>query len=185
MWMALFFMAVLTFLPGLELRASIPFAFFAPVARESVPQWLGVLICFGINVLVGILVFELMQPVMWLLRKWDWFERKIWPVFLGKQAKLHPYVEKYGEWGLALFIGVPLPGTGAYTGAVGAYLLGLDRKRFHVANFAGVLIAAVCVTVLCVLLDRGVISEDSALRRVFINDKAVAAEVHADAPQEP
>lgn len=185
MLIAIFWLAVFTFIPGFELRASIPVAFFAPMVHEVLPVWLGVLICFGFNVLVGFLVFELMRPAMWILRKWGWFERRIWPVFLKKQAKLHPYVEKYGEWGLALFIGVPLPGTGAYTGAVGAYLLGLDRKRFHVANFAGVVIACVCVTALCVLVKQGAISEKSPLRKIFINDKAVAAEVQHEQQQVP
>ena len=77
-----------------------------------------------------------------------WFDRVVWPWFERTQHKLHPYVEKYGEWGLAVFIGVPLPGTGAYTGAFGAFLLGLDKRKFLVANALGVLIACAAVVAL-------------------------------------
>lgn len=179
MWIPLLWLVVLTFVPGLELRASIPFGFFGPY-KEAIPIWMMVLICFSVNILVGILVFELMGPVVGLFRKWRWFDEKIWPFFVGKQKKLHPYVEKYGEWGLALFIGIPLPGTGAYSGGVGAFLLGFDRRRFHIANFFGVLLACVCVTALCVLIDRGAVSEDSLLKRIFLNEKAEKLMAHPE-----
>jgi len=160
-------LTLLTFIPGLELRASIPYGFFTEIASSiGVAGVIG--ICLLANIMVGIATFWLMGPVVQFFRKWEWFERKIWPHFEKTRAKLHPYVEKYGEWGLAVFIGVPLPGTGAYSGAFGAYLLGFDKRRFLIANFFGVLIAAVCVTAVCVLLQQGVIADDSLLRRILI-----------------
>ena len=48
---------------------------------------------------------------------------------------------------LALFIGVPLPATGVYSGMLAAYVMGLDFKRSMIAAALGVLIAAVIVTV--------------------------------------
>jgi len=158
---------LLTFVPGLELRASIPFGFFhESCASLGVP--LVVAVCLAANVLVGLLTFWLMGPVVMVLRRWGWFEQRVWPHFAKTQHKLHPYVEKYGEWGLAVFIGVPLPGTGAYTGAFGAYLLGFDRRRFFIANLVGVLIACVCVTALCLLIQHGAVADESWLRRIFI-----------------
>ncbi len=59
---------------------------------------------------------------------------------------MHKYVDKYGTIGLALFIGVPLPGSGVWTGALAAFLLGFKRKEFSIANIVGVLIAGVIVT---------------------------------------
>ena len=91
----------------------------------------------------------------------------LWPQFERARQKLHPYVEKYGEWGVAVFIGVPLPGTGAYSGAVGSYLLGLDKRRLAVANLAGVLIAGAAVTGVCLLVDHGLVGADSWVRRLF------------------
>jgi uncharacterized membrane protein len=62
------------------------------------------------------------------------------------QKKIHPLVEKYGVWGLSVFIGVPLPGSGVYSGAVGGYLLGFTKREFYLATAIGVLIAAAAVT---------------------------------------
>lgn len=171
---AILVLVAATFLPGLELRASIPIGFFAsvPWSGEPIREALGglapaVALCFLANVLVGALVFRLMGPAERFLRRWGWFDRAVWPRVVRARGKLRPYVEKHGEWGVALFIGVPLPGTGAYTGAVGAYLLKLDRRRFMAANFAGVLLAAAAVTAICYLVDVGVVSEGSWLQRLF------------------
>ena len=161
-------LAVLTFLPGLEARASIPVAFFHSGVRAGLGLPAAVAVCFAFNLLVGVLTFWLMGPVVNTLRRWGWFERKVWPWFARTQHKLHPYVDRYGEWGLAFFIGVPLPGTGAYTGAFGAFLLGMDKRRFFMANFFGVLIACAAVTVICLMVDQGVVAEDSLLRKLFL-----------------
>jgi uncharacterized membrane protein len=63
------------------------------------------------------------------------------------QKKIHPLVEKYGILGLSVFIGIPLPGSGVYSGAVGGYLLGFTRKEFYLSTVIGVLIAATAVTI--------------------------------------
>ena len=167
-WVAILWLVGWTFMPGLELRASIPCGFFQKGIREALGLPLVVLTCLLTNIGVGVLTFWLMGPVERTLRRWSWFDRYIWPRIARAQHKLHPYVEKYGEWGVALFIGVPLPGTGAYTGAFGSHLLGLDRRRFLVANAVGVLIACIAVTLLCLLIDRGAVADDSFVRRLFL-----------------
>ena len=167
-WIALLTLIGLTFFPGLELRASIPVGFFTKSIRTELSLPAIVAICFVTNVAVGMLTFWLMRPVERTLRRWGWFDRVIWPRIARAQHKLHPYVEKYGEWGVALFIGVPLPGTGAYTGAFGSYLLGLDRRKFWIANALGVLIACVAVTLLCLAINQGAVADDSWLRRLFL-----------------
>ncbi len=163
-------LVALTFVPGLELRASIPVAFFTPIFRDEWSLYLMIALCFVANIAVGVITFWLMRPVEQLLRKWEWFERNLWPRIARGQEKLHPYVEKYGEWGLALFIGIPLPGTGSYTGGFGAYLLGFDRRRFWIANALGVAIACIAVTALCLLIDQGFVAEESLLRKVFLKN---------------
>lgn len=149
-----------TFIPALELRASIPMAFFGMSDAISWP--VAVVVCVVANILLGWFVFWVMGPVFTFARKWPWFENRIWPILEKTRHKLHPYVEKYGELGVAVFIGIPLPGSGVYTGAFGAYLLGLDKRKFGVANVIGVLIAGAAVTVLCLLIQKGivVVSED-------------------------
>lgn len=161
-------LCVFTFLPGLEARASIPLAFFHAGVRRALGLPAAVSICLIANLVVGIATFWLMGPAVSALRRWAWFDRAIWPWFERTRYKLHPYVEKYGEWGLALFIGVPLPGTGAYTGAFGAFLLGMNKRKFWIANLAGVLLACLAVTAICLLMDRGIVAEDSLFRRLFL-----------------
>ena len=156
---SVFWMVLLTFIPALELRASIPYGVFG----TEVPWYLVFAICVVANVLVGWIVFWLMGPLFQLFRKWKWFDTRVWPWLERRQEKLRPYVEKYGEWGVALFIGVPLPGTGVFTGAFGAYLLRLDRRKFSIANIAGVLLAGVAVTALCLLIKTGFVGNDSLL----------------------
>lgn len=170
--LALLFLAALTCVPALELRASIPAGFFAleKMFGVTVGWWWVALLCVAANILLGVAVFEILLPCLGLMRRWAWFDKKVWPLFERRREKLRPAVEKYGEWGLTLFIGVPLPGTGAVTGAVGAFLLGFDRRRFYLANAVGVLIAGVCVTALCLLIQNGVVAEGSWLRRLLIKE---------------
>jgi len=163
-------LALFTFLPGLEARASIPLAFFNSSVRAALGLPAAVAVCFACNLFVGMLTYSLMGPFVQALRRWGWFERKVWPAFARTQHKLHPYVERYGEWGLAVFIGVPLPGTGAYTGAFGAFLLGMNRRKFAIANLVGVLIACVAVSAVCLLAEKGVVAPDSLLRRILLNE---------------
>ncbi len=171
MFKTIFWMVVITFIPTLELRASIPFGFFGNAGQPLAPFWLVTLVCIVTNIILGVLVYALMGPVFTILRRWGWFERHIWPILDRTQEKLRPYVEKYGEMGVAVFIGVPLPGTGVYTGAFGSYLLGLNRRKFFVANCIGVLIAGVAVTALCFLLHAGVMSHASWVTKLLIKDR--------------
>jgi len=62
---------------------------------------------------------------------------------LRKRGK--PKVEKYGFWGLLLFVAIPLPITGAYTGTILAWLLGMDWKKSFPAVGLGVIVAGVVV----------------------------------------
>ena len=52
-------------------------------------------------------------------------------------------IEKYGFWGLVFFVGIPLPGTGAWTGCLIAAVLEMDRKKSFLAALLGILIASV------------------------------------------
>lgn len=159
-----------TFIPMLELRASIPLGCFTPSIREPLGFAGVVATCFVANVLLGMAVFELMALAEGVLLRFGWFERRIWPILLRRREMLRGKVEKYGIWGVSVFIGIPLPGTGAMAGAVASYLLNLERKRFWLANLAGVLIAAVAVAAVCLLIERGAIGEDSLVRRLFLKD---------------
>lgn len=163
---AVLFLIALTMVPALELRASIPVGFFSMGEHLAWP--VVVAVCAAANIVLGWVVFALLDPAFGILRRWGWFERNIWPRLEKTRHRLHPYVEKYGELGVALFIGVPLPGSGVYSGALGSYLLALDRRKFAIANVLGVLIAATAVTALCLLVQHGVVGPDSWMVRLFL-----------------
>ena len=57
-------------------------------------------------------------------------------------------IKKYEFWGLVLFVGVPLPGTGAWTGALIASLLGIDIKKASVAILIGIAMATTIVSLI-------------------------------------
>ena len=168
-------LSLITLIPALELRASIPCGILPihiPFTDLTISGQMGwpmvVLVCTVANIVLGWGVFLVMAPCFNLVRKWGWFERHIWPILERTQHKIHPFVEKYGEFGVALFIGIPLPGSGVYTGAFGSYLLGLDRRKFAIANVLGVLIAAVLVTGLSLLILHGAVGPESWLAKLFL-----------------
>ncbi len=133
---------VLTLLPFLELRASIPYGLLV----AKLPPAVVVAVAVIVNILLGPVLYFLLEKLLHGLLKFKLF-RNVWDrMIVRTQKKIHPKVEKYGVWGLGLFIGVPLPGSGVYSGAIGGYLLGFTRKEFYFATVLGVLIAAAAVT---------------------------------------
>lgn len=65
----------------------------------------------------------------------NWLDKKV--------VKHKSSIEKYGFWGLVLFVGIPLPGTGAWTGSLIASVLKMDRKKSFLAITLGVIMASV------------------------------------------
>ena len=139
---SLFWVILLTFLPTLELRASIPYAL---LILEMNPVFAFFLIV-AVNILAGEIIFYSLHTILPHVLKIKIFERIYNKCVKRIQKKMHKPVDKYGTIGLALFIGVPLPGSGVWTGALAAFLLGFKRKEFSMANIVGVLIAGVIVT---------------------------------------
>jgi uncharacterized membrane protein len=123
--------------PISELRGGIPLGIHSGLAPWSV---------FLMAVIANALIFF---PVFFALRLF--YDKALFrmPLFnkyldsLRKRGK--PIVDKYGFWGLALFVAVPLPLTGAYTGTILAWLLGMDWKKAFPAVVVGVIVAGVVV----------------------------------------
>jgi uncharacterized membrane protein len=135
-----------TVLPISELRGGIPL---------GISLGLDPLFTFFIAVIANVLIFF---PIFFALRLfYDKLLSRI-PLFnkyldnLRKRGK--PKVEKYGFWGLTLFVAIPLPITGAYTGTILAWLLGMDWKKAFPAVGLGVIVAGVVV----LLITLGIIS---------------------------
>lgn len=146
----------ITFLPFLELRASIPYG----IITAHFPWLWVVFICVISNIIIGIIYFYVVDWFFKIILKIPLLN-KFWERRVEKtRRKIHAGVERYGEYFLIVFIGIPLPGSGVYSGALGAYLLGMSFRKFLVANIFGVLIAAVLVTV-------AVLSGSEALKFFF------------------
>lgn len=134
-------MVILTFTPFLELRASMPWGML-----KTDVNWLVVfLVCVIANILLAILLYFFIEYFMKFFLKIGWIEKIYNKIVRNAQKKLKPYVEKHGIWGLAVFIGIPLPGSGVYTAVLGAYLLGYKFKDYLIASIIGVLIAGIAV----------------------------------------
>jgi len=131
----------LSFLPISELRGAIPFA----VAR-GVPLLQAALLAVTCNALVGPVAFIFLETFHKLFYKWPFYAR-LFDRFVAKaRSKVHEQVEKYGYWGLMVFVAIPLPVTGAWTGTLGAWILGMGRRKSMLAVAAGVAIAGVIVS---------------------------------------
>lgn len=141
-------MVALTFLPTLELRASIP---YGVVLLDGELHWAFVaLICIACNILLAPLVWLFVHYVMHIFlqigfinRIYEWLVRRT-------QRKVKKYVDRWGVIGLAFFIGVPLPGSGVYSGCLGAYLLDFKFRDYLLASALGCLIAGAVVTAVMV-----------------------------------
>jgi uncharacterized membrane protein len=123
--------------PISELRGGIPLGI-----SLGLEPWFTFLVAVVANALVFF-------PVFFALRLF--YDRLLYriPLFnryldnLRRRGK--PKVDKYGFWGLALFVAIPLPLTGAYTGTILAWLLGMDWKKASAAVGLGVLVAGIVV----------------------------------------
>ncbi|WP_461865783.1 COG2426 family protein [Thermococcus sp.] len=63
------------------------------------------------------------------------------------RSKARPYVEKWGFFGLIIFVAIPLPGTGVWTGSLAAYLFGMERKKTVPALIIGGLLSILITTI--------------------------------------
>ena len=66
----------------------------------------------------------------------------------NKAVEKSGQIQKYAYWGLMLFVGIPLPGTGAWTGALIAALLDMDTKKSFGYITAGVVMAGIIISIL-------------------------------------
>jgi len=140
-------------IPVTEMRATIPLGI---LKFGMNPFWVGFLGLVGSTLPVPFLLLFFEKFLVWIrkIRWMGWFSR-----FLeNKVQKNAKKVEKYAEIGLIIFVGIPLPGTGLWTGSMVASFLGLDFKKSFVCVFLGGILSAVIMVTLCWLIQIGLIS---------------------------
>ena len=133
---------IISLMPVLELRGGLLAATLLDVEFIR-----AAIICILGNVLPIPFVLLFLKYVLDILSKWkvtkkivNWLEKKV--------HDKREQIDKYGYLGLIFFVGIPLPGTGAWTGALLAVMLGLNRKKSFVCILLGVLMAAIIMSIL-------------------------------------
>ncbi len=134
---------IISLFPILELRggllAASP-AFLDVPITQAVPWCIvGNLLPIPFVLLLIEKILELMEKVPYLCKFAAWLRQKA--------DKNKGQIEKYGFWGLVLFVGIPLPGTGAWTGSLVAALLHMPFKKAFGACILGVLLASVIMCI--------------------------------------
>ncbi len=138
--------AFFSFLPISELRGAIPLA----LAKGMSPLW-AYLYCVTLNALVAPVCWIFLNTVHKLLEHVAWY-RAFFDRFVDKaREKVKPSVERWGWMGIAAFVAVPLPITGAWTGTMGAWVLGLSKRKTFAAVAIGVAVAGLIVTAVVLL----------------------------------
>jgi len=137
---------VLTLLPIAELRGGLPYAL-----ASGIPWYLAYPFCVVVNALVAPIAYVFLDTVHKLLYMWGFYARLFDRLVERARRKLSAKVERWEFWGVAVFVGIPLPITGAWTGTLGAWVLGLSRRRTMVAVLAGVAISGLIVSTIVLL----------------------------------
>lgn len=131
-------------LPVAELRLAIPIAILAFDFDPVKAFYLSVI--GNMIPVVPLLLF--LEPVSNFLRRWKFMDKFFTRLFERTHRRHSARFEKYGSIALAVFVGIPLPVTGAWTGCAAAFVFGLRFRNAFLAIFAGVLLAGVIVTLL-------------------------------------
>ena len=148
----------ISMIPLIELRGAIPVAlspadqiFFGSLPGMGLPILQAYIICIIGNMIPVPFIFFFARKVL----EWGADKRVIGKFFTFCLEKGHKGGEKLQEkagkglyWALFLFVGIPLPGTGAWTGTLAASMLDMDFKKSVIATVCGVILAGVIMGLL-------------------------------------
>lgn len=130
---------VISLMPVLELRGGL---IAARLLEMDVLN--AFFFCFVGNMLPIPFILLFIRKIFDWMRRWKHFGKIILKLE-GKAEKHRKTIEKYGAWGLLILVAVPLPGTGAWTGALVAALMDIRMKRALPIIAIGVFIAGLIV----------------------------------------
>lgn len=143
---------IISMVPLLELRGGLLAASLLKIAPlRAIPA------CIIGNIIPIPFILLFIRQIFKLLKKTKLFRGLILKLenrAMGKSDN----IKKYEFWGLLLFVGIPLPGTGAWTGALIASLLDIDIKKSSLAILCGIFLASVIMYIFSYLLVGNVVS---------------------------
>ena len=133
---------ICSMIPVIELRGGIPLG-----AALGLPWWESYLLAVAGNMVpVPVILLFVRKFISWMSASKVKFFNKIAAFLERKAEKNRGKIEKYAFWGICLFVAVPLPITGAWTGALVCATIGEKIWRALVSCFIGVCIAGVIMT---------------------------------------
>lgn len=131
-------------LPIIECRGAVPLG-----CALGLPWWQNALFSIAGNLLpVPFILLFIRAILKWMRTCRVGFFNKIAGWLDRKIEKHKGTIEKYSYWGVMIFVGLPIPGTGAWTGTLIASVLGLEPKKSFLAACGGVLMATAIMTVI-------------------------------------
>jgi len=141
MFQDILFTFLLSLSPFGEARAGIPYG-----ELNGLPIFL----VFIVGLTANLLVFPLFYRVIEFSNK-HFFKNLYYrrgAIYLSSRArsKTKTIIQKYGVWGLMIFVMIPLPVTGAYIGTIAAYIFGINYTKSFIAISIGILISSIMVT---------------------------------------
>lgn len=129
-------------LPLTELRGAIPLGFLLNLPTESTFIWA----LIG-NIIPCFILLWILKPVSEILMKYSSFFNKFFTKLFDKTRKKHENaIKKYGPYFLVLFVAIPLPGSGGWTGSLIAFLFGIRYWKAIGLISAGLTIAGIIIT---------------------------------------
>ncbi len=128
---------LLSMAPISEVRGGIPYAMSA-----GIPYPMHFLMPMFANMLVVPILLFMVKPLFSFLRRHHVFEKWISAYEKRASRKMDKYAA-YKKWGLFLFVAIPLPTTGVYTGVVASILGGIKAREAMLPLLAGVLVASI------------------------------------------
>lgn len=137
---------IISALPVVELRGALPVA----INIWGMPWYHALPLAVIGNMIPVPFILLFLDTATRRLRKIDFFDRVLSRLF-ERTRRRGRIIEKYERIGLALFVAIPLPVTGAWTGSLVAVLLGLKFRVALLSITVGVIIAGVIVTCLSLL----------------------------------
>ena len=130
---------IISLCPILELRGGLIAA-----SILHVDMWKAIPICIIGNILPIPFILLFIEKIFELLKNTRFV--KMINKLEEKAEKGAQKIMKHKKWGLLLFVGIPLPGTGAWTGTLVASLFDMDVKKASVSILIGIFLAAVIMT---------------------------------------
>jgi len=132
---------ILSMLPIAELRGGIPYA----LANDINPIT-AYFMCVFANILAFPIVYFFMGFFHHQFNRMEWYKNLFDKIVIRTRKKVGDNIEKWGFWGLMVFVMIPLPVTGAYTGSFAAWVFGIEKRKGFLAVSLGVLIAGLLVS---------------------------------------